>query len=108
MTNENLAIGRDICDRILIAVGASPDLLSTNDRVEICLSVGELVKIRLDDETESECILTTSLDAFNNLVKFCNIPNQERCTWVRIVLEKDCIVTLDISSHLELKNDEQC
>lgn len=105
MANKNLAHGRDICDRILSAVGVNPDLLSTTSSVEIWLAAGEKVKIWLPEKTEGEFISTSSLDAFNNLVKFCKIPNQANCTWIRIVLEKDCLVTLDISSHLELKDE---
>ncbi|CAH9012042.1 hypothetical protein VP168E361_P0030 [Vibrio phage 168E36-1] len=105
MTVSNLAHGRDVCDKILTAVGANPDLLSTHDSVEVWLSVGEKVKIWTPDETNGEYIETDSKDAFNNLIEFCNIPNQNRCIWLSIKMEKDCLVTIDMSAHLELKDE---
>lgn len=105
MSVNKLAHGRDICDKILVAVGANPDLMSNNESVEVWLSSGERVKIWIPSETSGEYIQTSSLDAFNNLLKFCNIPNHTRCTWLSIKMEKGCLVTMEMSSHLELKDE---
>lgn len=106
MTVNKIAHGRDICDKILVAVGANPDLVSEYSSVEVKLSAGcDFVEILIPETAKRELIAMTSFDAFNNLIKFCDIPNQDRCTWLSIKMESDCLVTMEMSAYLELKDE---
>ena len=89
---------------ILTAAGVDAQLMVNHYKIDIVLSPNSYVKV-ITRMNGVERTSVKSYDAFKSILKNFKLPFEDLCTYLKITIESDCLISINTSAELELKDE---